>query len=76
MKYLKKALPNLSISLSVSMLVILILDSYNPMMGFLMGTPFQVLTVLTCVSSIATGIVLYASQFKKRRKTPSALAEK
>lgn len=76
MKFLKNALPNLSISLSVSMLVILILDSYNPMMGFLMGTPFQVLTVLTCVSSIATGIVLYASQFKKRRKTPSAMAKK
>lgn len=69
MKFLKVALPNISIALSISMLVILILDSYNPMMGFLIGVPFQALTVLTCVSSIATGIVLYAGQFKKRRKT-------
>ncbi len=76
MKYLKNALPNISISLSVSMLVILVLDSYNPMMGFLMGTPFQVLTVLTCVSSIATGIVMYAGQFKKRCKTPPTMARK
>ena len=71
MKFLKVALPNISISFAISLLVVLILDSYNPMMGFLMGTPFQILVVMTCISAIATGIVLYASQFKKRRKTAS-----
>ena len=32
----------------------------NPMMGFLVGTPFLVLAASTCLSSIATGIFLYA----------------
>lgn len=71
MKFLKIALPNISISLAISLLVVLILDNYNPMMGFLMGTPFQILALLTCVSAIATGIVLYASQFKKKKKVGS-----
>ena len=36
------------------------LDLRNPMMGFLVGAPFLVLAACTCLSSIATGILLYA----------------
>lgn len=60
MKFLNALLPNLTISLNLVLLVVLYVDSRNPMMGFLMGAPFMVLEIAACVCSIATAIVLYA----------------
>lgn len=59
MKFLNALLPNLTISLNLVLLIVLYLNSRNPMMGFLIGAPFLVLTILTCVCSLATAIVLY-----------------
>lgn len=60
MKFLNALLPNLTISLNLVLLIVLYLNSRNPMMGFLTGAPFLVLAILTCVCSLATAIVLYA----------------
>ena len=60
MKFLNALLPNLTISLNLVLLIVLYLNSRNPMMGFLTGAPFLVLVILTCVCSLATAIILYA----------------
>lgn len=68
MKFLKGALPNISIALSVSLLIVIYLDLRNPMMGFLSGAPFLTLVGCTAAASIATAIVLYASYRKEGKK--------
>jgi hypothetical protein len=60
MKFLNALLPNLTISLNLVLLIVLYLNSRNPMMGFLTGAPFLVLAIATCVCSLATAIILYA----------------
>ena len=60
MKFLNALLPNLTISLNLVLMIVLYLNSRNPMMGFLMGKPFLVLAISACVCSIATAVVLYA----------------
>lgn len=60
MKFFKAVLPNLSIALAVATLVVLILHSYNPVMGFLTGLPFLVLAASSCLAALGTAIVLYA----------------
>ena len=70
MKFLRGFVPNLAIALNVAMMIVLYLNSRNPMMGFLIGTPFLVLAVLTCITSITTAVIVYADWRKqgKRRK--------
>lgn len=65
MKLLKAFLPNLSIALNVALLIVVYLDLRNPMMGFLVGTPFLVLVIATALSSILSGILLYADWRKE-----------
>lgn len=60
MRLLRAVLPNLSIALNISILIVIYLDLRNPMMGFLMGAPFLTLAVLCAASSIASSVVLYA----------------
>ena len=67
MRFLKGALPNISLALSVVMLVVVYIDRRNPMMGFLSGAPFFILALLTGVTSIATAIVLYRSWRKPKK---------
>lgn len=68
MRFWKTALPNLSISLNIALMIVIYLDMRNPMMGFLVGTPFVVLVASTCISSIASAVVLYADQRSKGRR--------
>ena len=68
MRVLKEALPNLTISLNIALMVVIYLDMRNPMMGFLIGAPFITLAASTCICSIATAIVLYSSWRKMKRK--------
>ena len=60
MKFFRAAVPNLSMALNVALMVVIYLDRRNPMMGFLVGAPFLVLIIASCVCSIATAILLYA----------------
>ena len=59
MRFLKAALPNIAISLNIALLVVYYLDMRNPMMGFLVGTPFYTLAILTGICSIASAVMLY-----------------
>ena len=67
MKFLRAMLPNLTIALNISMMVVVYLDQRNPMMGFLMGTPFLILSALCAAASILTAIVLYKDWRKAGR---------
>lgn len=72
MRFLKGALPNISLALSVVMLVVVYIDRRNPMMGFLSGAPFFILALLTGIASIATAIVLYSSWRKPKKRKKKA----
>ena len=61
MRFLNGVLPNLTIALNLVLLIVMYLNSRNPMMGFLVGAPFLVLIIASCVCSIATAILLYAN---------------
>ena len=65
MKFFHAELPLLSLSLDLAVLVLVILDQYNPLIGLLRGVPFLVLILLTCLASIGTAVTLYASWRKK-----------
>ena len=60
MKFLNAVLPNISIALSLSLLVLVIVDNRNPMMGFLRSVQAQILIAVAAVIAIATAAVLYA----------------
>ena len=60
MKFFRAILPNLSISLQLALLVLVILDIFNPRVGLLSGLPFVLLFAAAFIASVATAIVLYA----------------
>lgn len=68
MKLLKAVLPNLTVSLNLALMIVIYLDMRNPMMGFLIGTPFVVLVASCCVCSILTAVTLYASWRRMKQK--------
>ena len=61
MRFFKAILPNFTIALAISVVVIVIVHSHNPLMEFVTGTPFKLLCYLFCLSATATSIVLYSS---------------
>ncbi len=68
MRFWRAALPNLTIALNLALMIVIYLDMRNPMMGFLIGTPFAVLVASCCVCSIASAIVLYSSWRRMKQK--------
>ncbi len=62
MKLLKKIIPNLAISFSLAMLVIAILNVFNPRMGFLDSKQALVLIILTVVFSVFSSILYIVEQ--------------
>ena len=60
MRFFCAVVPNLAICLNLALMFVVYLDMRNPMMGFLVGAPFLVLIIASCVCSIATAILLYA----------------
>lgn len=69
-RFLRGVLPNISMALTLALLIVVYLDRRNPMMGFLSGAPFFVLAVLAGAASIATSLVLYG-QWRKPKKRRS-----
>ena len=59
MKFWRATIPNLCISLWLALLTLVILDQFNPYIGFLQGRAFLVLVVLCAASSLSCAIVLY-----------------
>lgn len=74
MKLLKEILPNVSLAFSIALGVVTYVDNRNPQMGFLRGTPAQILIYLTVAFSVATALVLYISW--RREKANSDTTEK
>ena len=74
MKFWRALVPNLCISLWLALLTLVILDQYNPMLGFLKGRAFLVLIVLCAFASIACAVLLYGDYRKalrrRRRRRP------
>ena len=68
MRFFKAVLPNINISFAVALIVVTILNEFNPMMGFLQGRPAAVLIVISSVLTIINGIVLYSSWRKSRKE--------
>ena len=67
MKLFKRILPNLSIALSLALLVLVIVDIRNPMMGFLSSLQAQVLISVSAIIAITTAIVLHADERRKNK---------
>lgn len=61
MKLLKKVVPHLAVSFSLSTLVIAILNIFNPRMGFLSSKQAVVLIILTALLALLSS-VLYISE--------------
>lgn len=66
MKFLKFFLPNLTIALSVGLVVLLYLDNRNPMMGLLYGKPFMVYGAVLAVCGICVSVMAYISWRKEK----------
>lgn len=65
-RFWRAVLPNLTISLILATLTVVILDSFNPMMGFMTGLAFQILLAATLLCALAVCIVCYR-QWRHRR---------
>ena len=59
MRFLRAVVPNLSISMTLALIVLVVLDVFNPVMGFLKGWPFLVLFLLDAAASLTTAVLLY-----------------
>lgn len=75
-RFFRAVLPNVTISLILATLTVVILDSYNPMIGFMSGLPFTVLLLTTLLCSLVVCVVLYRQWRHRRtmRKTPRPAA--
>lgn len=68
MKFWRAFLPNLCISLWLAVLTLVILDSYNPMLGFLKGKAFLVLVILCAFASLSSAVTLYGDWRRAQRR--------
>lgn len=66
MRFVRKILPHLSIALHAVLLIVVILDIYNPYLGLLKGTAFLVLIGLCFLSALAVSVALYADWRRSR----------
>jgi len=64
-KLLNRFLPHLTVSCSLALIVLAIVNGYNPRMGFLQGTEAQILITVTGILSVLTAIVLIAKTDKE-----------
>ena len=75
MKFWRVIVPNLCISLWLALLTLVILDQYNPMLGFLKGKAFLVLVGLCALSSLSCAILLYSDSRKRAKRRLRKAAE-
>lgn len=61
MRFFKGFFPNLTISLAAALLVVGILNEFNPRMGFLQGKAALALICLSCLCSMVCAAALYIS---------------
>ena len=78
MKFWKAFMPNLCISLWLALLTLVILDQFNPLIGFLQGRAFLILVLLCAFCSLACAVTVYRDirlSARRRRRRRSVDAE-
>ena len=75
MKFWRVTVPNLCISLWLALLTLVILDQFNPLLGFLKGRAFLVLVALCALSSLSSAILLYRDSRKRAKRRLRKAAE-
>ena len=66
MKFFRAILPNLTISLQLALIVLVILDIFNPHVGLLSGLPFVLLFAAAALCTIVTAAASYADWRQNR----------
>lgn len=66
-RFFENFLPHLSIALSITIVFVVYLDTRNPMMEFLVGTPFYLLCIANLVVSLSMALQRYL--LRAREKT-------
>lgn len=66
MRFFRSIIANLSVSLSLALIVVAVLSVYNPMMGFLQSKPALILILVTCVVSIISSLASYIDWRQER----------
>ena len=56
----------LGFALAACMIVVMVVDQYNPMMGFLRGPPMDTYLLLLCAACMVEAMAIY---FPEKRKT-------
>ena len=59
---MKRVLAKILIALALGLLVLAVLDGYNPTMAFLTSTPAKVYIFCTCLAAAALGILCLAEK--------------
>ena len=70
MKKWEEFMPHLCIAMMLSLLVIVVLDGYNPMMRWLNSGVSKLFLVLCALVGLITAILLIARQRRRRKKEP------
>ena len=70
MKKLEEFLPHLCIAMMLSLLVIVVLDGYNPMMRWLNSGVSKLFLVLCALVGLTTSLLLIARQRRRKKKDP------
>ena len=59
----------LGFALAACMIVVMVVDQYNPMMGFLRGQPMETYLLLLCAACIGEAMAIYFPEKRKPRRS-------
>lgn len=70
--FFEKIIPHLNIALTLTLLIVTVLNVFNPMMGFFHGRPIIVLISAECTVSLINAVYSYCAWRKLRIKEQDA----
>ena len=65
--FIKYILPHLLLSMALGLVLIVVLDGYNPMMGFLTSQVSKIYICILCALAVLTAL-LYIGETQTKRK--------
>lgn len=67
--FIRYILPHLLLSMSLGLILIVVLDGYNPMMGFLTSAVSKIYIYILCALAVLTALLYIGeTQIKSRNK--------
>ena len=57
MRFIRNAIPHLSLALALGLIVLVVLDGFNPLMAFLTSRASKVFILALCLSCIVTSLI-------------------